>query len=467
MKKLILLIAFSLLLPAGFARAGGGCFLAGTQVLTPEGTMVIENLTAGASVLSLDKDGSVVPALVRQVAIVERKGYFTLRTETTEVNVTAEHPLLTAGGWKEAKDLQIGDVLFVSKQGGIKREQVTSKEYVSLPVVVAYNLEVDEPHTFFANNIVAHNKGGGGGGGGFGVFGGGYSRVRSSSCKSGECSVNVDPNFGISIVAILLFSFLVVYSSKSYLPSGHKKVILITAVASVAVALGTGGLLALVILLVAGAASYGIGRQLKGHKGSGGWAMMDVPAPRSVIDKKAERAHRLLNFLAQQWKGWNERQMVQIVRSSFAAIQSAWEARDYTPCQGLMMLDVYKEHEEEVKAMIKRHEKNELRNLGIEDVRIIIVRNHANKKKNEFVVWISAHAQDVIVDDRTGKKIRGDNDVYPFEEFWTFSWALEGKWKLKEVTQVRQASKLLSEDNFDEESTPEQMKWYYEHDRAL
>ena len=249
---------------------------------------------------------------------------------------------------------------------------------------------------------------------------------------------------------------------------------------------------------------------IKGRSSSsGGWATMDQPAPRGKIDEKAERAHRLLNYLHMLWKEWDERKLVQLTRSYFTQLQTAWQDRDYTEVEGLMMPDIYTEHTEELEQMIKQHERNELRNLGIEDVKVILVRNHADKKKNEFVAWISAHAQDVILRDpsvpdwyaaahgiKQGKAqqsetkhvgtvveefgngnentftepkiIRGDDDVYPFEEYWTFLWDAKGnKWKIKEITQIRQGSKILTDDNFDELSTPEQMKWYYEHERAV
>ncbi|MBI1974074.1 Hint domain-containing protein, partial [Candidatus Micrarchaeota archaeon] len=385
----------------------GGCFLAGTQVSTPSGKKEIEKLEAGAAVYSFDSHGILVESKVKQLVKVIREGYFRISTESASVDVTGEHPFLTPRGWVEAEDLRVGRSVTVENNGRMVREAVISKQYVP-ERVDAYNLEVEEPHTFIAAGFGVHNKGGSIGGRG------------SSSCKTAEeCSSDL-----FAIIFIIIFLFCIM----------------------------------LPIFIVS--------RVMR--KGRGGWETMDQPAPRGAIDKKTERAHRLLNFLSTGWKGWNEQQMVQRVRSSFTIIQAAWEARNYSgAAMGVMMPDIYKEHVEEVNAMIQRHEKNELRNLGLEDVKIILVRNHADKRKNEFVAWVSAHAQDVIVNDKNGAIIRGDDDVYPFEEFWTFSWAPDNTWKLKEITQVRQGSKILSEDNFDEESTPEQMKWYYEHDRAL
>ncbi|MBI4015539.1 MAG: TIM44-like domain-containing protein [Candidatus Aenigmarchaeota archaeon] len=640
----------------------GGCFLPGTEISTVSGPVNIETLKKGDKIYSFDENRNVKESAVKTIYKVHRDGYFSLKTKTSEVNATAEHPFLTNTGYKEVQELKTGETIYILKNGRLVGEKIIFNNFIPEPTV-AYNLEVDGEHTFFANSFAVHNKGGGGGGGSssppppvsfyfpiiLSAQGWNFSNISNGisgivlektqisgatntknivfpstdkalilrSGSSGSSSsvgiatndpfilrgngiewIQLDENGGInftfdlldlrgeeklytttysgltggwykaradlsnftgntvrirfsqhpssstggwytlidnititqnnvtlfpvlngdfernSSVPVSIYAGTVPANSPFLPPPGPAEVIF-----NIIVSLFFG----LFFLVFIGVFIYAI---VKGRSSGGGWATMDQPAPRGKIDEKAERAHRLLNYLHMLWKEWDERKLVQLTRSYFTQLQTAWQDRDYTEVEGLMMPDIYKEHTEELEQMIKQNERNELRNLGIEDVKIIIIRNHADKKKNEFVAWISAHAQDVILRDSSvpdwyakahgikqekivtkqtksenyeGQKvkgklsitinkttvveevgdgnentftepkvIRGDDDVYPFEEFWTFLWdAKESKWKIKEITQIRQGSKILSDDNFDELSTPEQMKWYYEHERAV
>jgi len=62
--------------------------------------------------------------------------------------------LSSEGGWVEVKDLNAGDLL-KTKEGWIEIESI---EYFKEPVTV-YNLSVSDPNTYYANGILAHNKG--------------------------------------------------------------------------------------------------------------------------------------------------------------------------------------------------------------------------------------------------------------------------------------------------------------------
>ncbi len=55
--------------------------------------------------------------------------------------------------------------------------------------------------------------------------------------------------------------------------------------------------------------------------------------------------------------------------------------------------------------------------------------------------------------------------VSPFDEYWTFG-RLDGKWKLKEVELPAAGKRRVVRENLDEDSSPEQLEWYYQHPRA-
>jgi len=55
--------------------------------------------------------------------------------------------------------------------------------------------------------------------------------------------------------------------------------------------------------------------------------------------------------------------------------------------------------------------------------------------------------------------------VTPFEEYWTLG-RLDEQWKLKEVLPSARAGKVVAQENVDEESSQDQLQWYYRQTRA-
>ena len=135
-----------------YAQAAGACFLAKTQILIETGTINIENISIGDTILAY-KDGQKVKTKVKELISSESEGYFVLKTNQREVKVTKKHPFLTGHGWKKVEELTLGERL-ITENG---TEILISKIYINKTVPV-YNLKVDIPHTYFANGFVVHNK---------------------------------------------------------------------------------------------------------------------------------------------------------------------------------------------------------------------------------------------------------------------------------------------------------------------
>ncbi len=138
---------------------GGTCFLAGTQVDTPNGPRNIESLKVGDEIVSMETvRGERILARVARVLhhpAEEIRGYLVINHF---LKVTSNHRVFTSTGWKEAGALVIGEPLR-AWNGWIF---VNSIERVDLPVPT-YNIETDhESHNYFADGILAHNAKAGG-----------------------------------------------------------------------------------------------------------------------------------------------------------------------------------------------------------------------------------------------------------------------------------------------------------------
>lgn len=78
-------------------------------------------------------------------------------------------------------------------------------------------------------------------------------------------------------------------------------------------------------------------------------------------------------------------------------------------------------------------------------------------------VRIRAHAQQIVK--RGEEVVRQDDDVTPFEEYWSFG-RYGTDWKLKQVLPEAEGRKAVSAENLDQDSSPEMLKWYYTQERA-
>jgi|GEM_PF-349761 len=139
----------------------GGCFLPETPVLLADGTSLpIDKIKRGDRVMAFQKDGKVTEAGVQKVLVQLEDEYYAITTEYAALKVTEEHPFYVGEGhFKSASSLCVGEALYGFVGGVLTRQNILSKEKVNETVSV-YNLQTDEPNTFFAGGIAVHNKGG-------------------------------------------------------------------------------------------------------------------------------------------------------------------------------------------------------------------------------------------------------------------------------------------------------------------
>ncbi|HWA25894.1 MAG TPA: TIM44-like domain-containing protein [Lacunisphaera sp.] len=162
--------AYNLLVsPGGVFFANGllvhnkGCFLPDTPITLADGDRrPISRIKVGDRVLAFTPDGLPQAATVRRVLTHEVESYLVVRTASTELHVTEEHPFYVGDGtFKTLEALHVGD--FIHAYDGTERfaaQAILAMERRRERVTV-YNLEVEGPHTYLANGIAVHNKGGG------------------------------------------------------------------------------------------------------------------------------------------------------------------------------------------------------------------------------------------------------------------------------------------------------------------
>ena len=264
---------------------------------------------------------------------------------------------------------------------------------------MVFNLQVSEPHTFLAENVVVHNKGGGGGG---------FRSSGSRSSGSGSSS-------GGGIFAFIIIGVFIT------------------------------------ICVLAMIASK---RQAKSKSEN-----LDFVYSRSQVDRKAKKTEKLLTFLSQQDSSLAPAELRKLVESTFRKLQECWQSRGYEPMKPLLMPALFAQHTAQLQGMVRNHEINKIENLKVERVDLVNVRYTEKPDQREFTALITASATDYYVDDRNGKFLRGDQSAARFQEFWTFH-RVGDRWLLREIEQTGE-SDVLKEENFAEMLTDDTVKRIY------
>lgn len=161
-----------------------GCFLPETPVLRADGSsMSISHIRPGDEVAAYEPTGKIMTTTVQAVIKHEVESYYKVTTKSIVVHVTGEHPFYIGNGtFKTVEALTKGDVIYAYDGEKLSAQQVLGIQEVNAPTTV-YNLQTNEPHTYFAAGIAVHNKGGGGGGGRGGGSGGGSCNVGDTWCQ--------------------------------------------------------------------------------------------------------------------------------------------------------------------------------------------------------------------------------------------------------------------------------------------
>ncbi len=141
----------------------GGCFAAGTPILTPQGSKFIEDIRPGDWVIAAPDDDPDAEPVPRQVEATFENylPLLDLYVNGRTIRTTAEHPFwVRHRGWVAAHQLEAGDELRTHdgrwlKVGGFEGPK---------PSAPVYNMCVAEYHTYFIGDqlwgfaVWSHNK---------------------------------------------------------------------------------------------------------------------------------------------------------------------------------------------------------------------------------------------------------------------------------------------------------------------
>jgi hypothetical protein len=195
------------------------------------------------------------------------------------------------------------------------------------------------------------------------------------------------------------------------------------------------------------------------HEGQAG------PWLEKAVQTKETHTERMLNFLVETDKIWDRQAMLETTRRVFLELMAARSSGNPADApDGDLFPRLAVHFKEEIARNKTQGVAVEFRNLCVRKVELILVRNFADNTRDEFVARVRAHAQRILL--RAGRVSRQDEDVVPFEQYLTLG-RLDNRWKLKEILSAEAGRAAVKEENLDQDSSPEQVQWYYQHGRAV
>ena len=140
------------------------CFAAGTPIVTPEGSKLIEDIRPGDWVMAAPDDDPFADPVPRQVeeTFENYSPTLDLQVNSRTIRTTAEHPFWVRGrGWVGAQQLEVGNELRTNDGHWLEVERIEGP----MPPAPVYNMCVAEYHTYFVGHQIwgfavwSHNLG--------------------------------------------------------------------------------------------------------------------------------------------------------------------------------------------------------------------------------------------------------------------------------------------------------------------
>jgi len=116
--------------------------------------------------------------------------------------------------------------------------------------------------------------------------------------------------------------------------------------------------------------------------------------------------------------GFELEQFTQQVQRVFFIVETAWSERKPETSRQVMADSLWLEQRQQVQGYIDGHKRNMLDNLAVTN--IWPVAAHSDNRWDTITVRIMAASADYDVDDQGGRVLRGDREVKPWAEDWTF-----------------------------------------------
>jgi predicted lipid-binding transport protein (Tim44 family) len=121
-------------------------------------------------------------------------------------------------------------------------------------------------------------------------------------------------------------------------------------------------------------------------------------------------------------------QFTQQVQQVFFIVEEAWSERKAEMARKVMADALWQTQRAQIQGYLDNHKRNMLEYLAVSNIWPVTARS--DERFDTITVRIVASCADYDVNDRDGRVVRGDKEVKPWEEDWTFQRSASAKTKV-------------------------------------
>lgn len=152
--------------------------------------------------------------------------------------------------------------------------------------------------------------------------------------------------------------------------------------------------------------------------------------------KKPKRVTRKLEVAAGADVIWDEQAILNRTQRIFEAYQEDWTAKNWQNMKNYMTPSYYQHASLLIAALTQMKRTNQVNAPGINEMAIVDLNDSQDNAQDTVTVGLTAHADDILVDDVTGEQLYRDRSQ--FTEYWTLK-RIDDKWYLDKIQQATQA----------------------------
>lgn len=162
---------------------------------------------------------------------------------------------------------------------------------------------------------------------------------------------------------------------------------------------------------------------------------------RKAIKAKIAREKAKLDVAASKDSAWKDAALQARVHEIFDSFEADWCAKNLEGMQSYLTKDYFGHMQLVITAMRNLGRTNKMENTKLISANIVNVDDRANNQEDSFTVAVIAKANDLLIDDASGKTLSEDSNM--FTEYWHF-YRQDSHWLLGGISQSTEDASMLS-----------------------
>ena len=129
---------------------------------------------------------------------------------------------------------------------------------------------------------------------------------------------------------------------------------------------------------------------------------------RTAYNRNVQRSENVASEVRKVDKYFNDEQFLASVKNLFVKLQTAWSARDWETIRPLESENLFEQHSRQLQGYIDRKQINKIERIAVNFAELVTFAQ--DNEKDILVVALNSSMNDYIIDETSGKILKGSKD---------------------------------------------------------